>query len=124
MDIISKSYWSAIGCKLTETLISVKLWIIVFASYFAFKIFSIVNDIKQTSLKIIESPEGHMASTEVLTILTNWSSKLLDVTLAMFTGVIVVITLSREVFKHAKISKSYCLEGKGGKEDNVKSGMV
>ncbi len=107
MEIKTKEYWSAVGCKLIETFISVKLWILALASIFAFKMISIYVEMKDVILHLAMNPHDNLSTPELLSILTPWSSKLLDITLAMFTGVIVVITLSREVFKHAKISESY-----------------
>ncbi len=107
MEIKTKEYWSAVGCKLIETFISVKLWILALATFFAFKMVSIYVEMKDVILHLAMNPHDNLSTPELLAVLTPWSSKLLDITLAMFTGVIVVITLSREVFKHAKISESY-----------------
>ncbi len=120
MEIKTKEYWSAVGCKLIETFISVKLWILVLASIFAFKMIGIYVEMKDVILHLAMNPHTQISTNEILQTITPWSSKLLDITLAMFTGVIVVITLSREVFKHAKISESY----KFDKSENIKNGMV
>ena len=119
MEITNKHYWSAVGCKLIETLISVKLWVIVLTSYFAFRLIGLYSEIKDTIISIAVNPDIEMKAVEILGLLTPWSSKLLDITLAMFTGVIVVVTLSREIFKHAKISKEYSND-----ESKTKDGMI
>jgi hypothetical protein len=104
MEILSKFYWSAVLTKLVETIISVKFWILCIATYLVFKLISIYIEMKDV---IINAINTNNLDPTLIQILVNWSSSILDISLAMFTGVIVVITLSREVFKHAKISNSY-----------------
>jgi hypothetical protein len=109
MEILTKAYWSAILTKLVETLISVKFWVLCIATYLVFKLINIYIEMKDVIISLVNTntvPETN----SLIQILANWSSSVLDVSLAMFTGVIVVITLSREVFKHAKISNSYRFE--------------
>lgn len=96
MLINSKRYWSAIACKLVETFISVKLWVLVLASFFAWKLLGIFIEIKD--FVFLNS------GIEALSSILDWSKKILDIALAMFVSVIVTVLLSREVFKHAKIS--------------------
>lgn len=107
MEILTKKYWNAVLSKLIETFISVKLWIIVLASFFAFKLIYLFIEIKDVILTFAIDPHLDINNNEMLSILTTWSKSLLDITFAMFASVIVVIVLSREVFKHAKISKNY-----------------
>ncbi len=107
MEILSKFYWSAVLTKLVETIISVKFWILCIATYLVFKLISIYIEMKDV---IINTINTNNLDPTLIQILVNWSSSILDISLAMFTGVIVVITLSREVFKHAKISNSYKFE--------------
>jgi hypothetical protein len=109
MEILTKAYWSAILTKLVETLISVKFWVLCIATYLVFKLINIYIEMKDVIISLVNTntvPETN----SLIQILANWSSSVLDISLAMFTGVIVVITLSREVFKHAKISNSYKFE--------------
>jgi len=103
----SKAYWGAFFAKLFESLISVKLWIILISTFFAYRMLNICIDIKEVVIKLSQDPN---TSNELIRIFSNWSTSILDTTLAMFTGVIVVITISREVFKHAKIDKYYMKE--------------
>jgi len=109
-EITSKKYWSTVACKLVETFISVKLWILALATYMTSKMLIIVIEIKDFILKIVEHPSPSVPTEVIVPLLTEWSSKQLDVIIAMFTGVIVVVTLSREVFKHTRISKQYEFE--------------
>ena len=126
MDILTKQYWNAVLAKLIETFISVKLWIIVLASFFAYKLINLFIEIKDVILKFAINPHLDINNNEMLSILTTWSKSLLDITFAMFASVIVVIVLSREVFKHAKISKNYefeCNKDHTTSKD-IKDGMV
>lgn len=104
MKITSKEYWSAVTRKLIETFISVKLWIVALASYFAIKMLYIYIDMKNFIFTMVENGN---ADPRLISTITTWSSELLDVTLAMFTGVIITVVLSREVFKHTRISTEY-----------------
>lgn len=97
----TKEYWSAFLSKLCETLISVKLWIILISTLFAYQMLNICIDIKDTAMVLAKE---QIPQNELINIFANWSSSILDTSLAMFTGVIVVITISNESFKHAKIN--------------------
>ncbi len=122
MEILTKIYWSAVLTKLVETLISVKFWILCIATYLVFKLINIYVEMKDVIISLVSTntvPETN----SLIQILANWSSSILDVSLAMFTGVIVVITLSREVFKHAKISNTYNFE-ENKKEHSIKDNIV
>jgi len=103
----TKAYWGAFLAKLFESLISVKLWIILIATFFAYRMLNICVDIKKVAIELSQDPN---TSNELIRIFSHWSTSILDTTLAMFTGVIVVITISREAFKHAKIDKFYIKE--------------
>jgi hypothetical protein len=107
LEILTKKYWNAVLSKLIETFISVKFWVIILASFFAYKLINLFIEIKDVILQFAINPHLDINNNEMLNILTTWSKSLLDITLAMFASVIVVILLSREVFKHAKISKNY-----------------
>ena len=105
MRIMSKKFWDLVFCKTVETLISVKLWILALTSFTCFRILDLNSEIKDYIFLINES------NIELSKLLVTWSSKLMDINLAMFTGVIVVVTLSREVFKHAML-KDYDIDEK------------
>jgi len=122
VEIARKAYWSAVGCKLVETFISVKLWILAIAILFALKLVLLFSDIKEVILQMVLKPTPETAA--LVPVLCTWSEKLIDNTLAMFISVIVVVVLSREIFKDAKISKSYGETGAEKSEDQIKSQMV
>lgn len=103
-SIRSKIFWDAVGCKLIEQFVSVKLWVITFASIFAWKILNIVIEIKDVTLYLVNN---NLSTETIISLLTQWSGKLLDVTLTFFTAVIVIILLSREVFKHKVIEVNH-----------------
>jgi hypothetical protein len=112
MNIKKKEYWSAIACKLIETFISVKLWILILASFFVWQLLGVFVEIKDF---VFMNPE--IKSIEHI---LSWSKKILDISLAMFTGVIITVLLSREVFKHARIN----LPEKKSDETNIKEEIV
>lgn len=122
-SIHSPVFWNAIACKLVEQLISVKMWVMVFAAILVWRLFSIVQEIKQITFRLLE---GGLAVTAegMAEILTAWFGKILDITLAFFTAVIVVILLSREVFKHAKIGNGKEEEEKTGEVEKIQSEML
>jgi len=100
--ITDSKFWDSVATKLVSTLISVKFWIILLASFFSYKMLGVYLVINGVVLDLAVTATNQ--NVEVINTLSQAMSKLLDITFAMFTSVIVVITLSREVFKHAKIN--------------------
>jgi hypothetical protein len=100
MRITSKDFWDAVLCKLVETAISVKIWILIAIFYFVTKLFSVCSELRTIML---------VSTTELqkIQILCSLQGKLYDIATSLIISGMVVIVLSRVTFQHARLNNSY-----------------
>jgi len=100
MRIKSKEFWDAVLCKLIETAISVKIWILVVIFYFVNRLYSVGDELRIFMMTAIsEAPK--------MQILSNLQGKIYDIATALIISGIVVIVLSRTTFQHTRLKNKY-----------------
>lgn len=101
MRLTSKAFWDAVGNKIIETLISVKIWIMGFILFFVHRLFLAADELRTFI----------MASTSLdaqkLQILVGLQGKIYDIAVSLLISGVVVIVLSRVTFQYAKLKNGY-----------------
>lgn len=97
MGFTSGKFWDAVFCKLVETLISVKIWILCMMVFFVNRLYCVNDELRAFMLTPV--------ATEIQKwqILTNLQGKLYDIGTTLILSGVVVIVLSRVTFQHAKL---------------------
>lgn len=101
MRFFTKDFWDLVLVKMVELMVSVKIWVLFWVSFLVYKIHGVGNDINDFILVNIHSLDANK-----ITILAGLEKNIYDISTAMLTGVIVVIVLSRQVFKHKKLDNN------------------
>lgn len=100
MRIRSEEFWDAVICKLVETVISVKIWILVAIFYFVGRLYTVSDELRifmtNTALE-----------TQKMQIISGLQGKIYDIATALIISGVVVIVLSRVTFQHARLQNSY-----------------
>ena len=100
MRIKSKEFWDAVFCKLIETAISVKIWILIMIFYFVSRLYCVGDELRVFMMtSISEVPK--------MQILASLQGKIYDIATSLIISGIVVIVLSRTTFKYARLKNSY-----------------
>lgn len=100
MRIKSKEFWDAVSCKLIETIISVKIWIMLAIFYFVQRLFLVNNELRIFMMTAVTEQQK-------LQILCNLQGKIYDIAISLIISGIVVIVLSRVTFQHTRLQNSY-----------------
>ena len=98
MRITSKEFWDKVLCKLIETFISVKIWILGVIIYFVVRLYCVADELRNFMIvSVFESQKM-----QVLSVL---QSKIYDIGTTLLLSGIVVIVLSRVSFQMARLKK-------------------
>lgn len=100
MRIKSKEFWDAVFCKLVETTISVKIWILVIIFYFVTRLYSVGDELRAFMLTSV-------SEVQKMQILSSLQGKIYDIATSLIISGIIVIVLSRATFQHARLKNSY-----------------
>jgi len=100
MRITSKEFWDAVLCKLIETVISVKIWILVAIFYFVIRLYAVCDELR--AIMVISVSE-----LQKMQILSSLQGKIYDIAVSLIISGMVVIVLSRITFQHARLNNSY-----------------
>ena len=100
MRITSKEFWDAVFCKLIETIISVKIWILISIFYFVNRLYSVGDELRIFMMTAIsEAPK--------MQILSSLQGKVYDIATALIISGVIVIVLSRITFQHTRLKNRY-----------------
>lgn len=100
MRFFSKKFWDAVFCKLTETIISVKIWILILMVYFVNRLYGVADELRNFMMVSI-------TEIQKMQVLVSLQGKLYDIATSLMISGIVVIVLSRVTFQHAKLKNGY-----------------
>jgi len=100
MRIKSKAFWDAVFCKLIETAISVKIWILVIICYFVTRLYCVGDELRAFMFTSV-------SEVQKMQILSSLQGKIYDIATSLIISGIVVIVLSRATFQHARLQNSY-----------------
>jgi len=100
MRISSKEFLDAVFCKLVETFISVKIWILIIIFCFVNRLYCVCDELRMVMLTSV-------SEVQKIQILSSLQGKIYDIASALVISGVVVIVLSRATFKYARLQNSY-----------------